>query len=315
MPTPSVNYQVPFGGSSARFPYWNRMGTCAYDHSLNLAQARAARFLPRIMEDETKQAPVVMYPGTIVGTLNTRDHSTISSYAGEKPTVLVPASGVGYKVVYTALDVSHSRYGSVYDIDSYGNAVSSTGTSTATVAAVRPLGIVQEPIYCEAWQLQRRNLRVQAKINILTRGRQLRFAAITAQEKLIYPGDWVQVDDTAGNLDWINNPSATYPGRMKKWDESTIGDLPYVIGRCVGKHRIATGTATTRLSADLSNSVTLSNLNSDQGYNTMGRVQTVPGLGLQGSGTQGVPADLTFAVSDGNGDYWALDIVVGVPGM
>jgi len=40
------------------------------------------------------------------------------------------------------------------------------------------------------------------------------------------------------------------------------------------------------------------------------KVQTVPGLGLSGSGTQGVPAMFEHAVSDSSGDYFALVIKV-----
>lgn len=318
MPDPAVPYQVPFGGSSPRYPFQNRIGTSVSDHSLNLTQARAAKFLPRIKEDEVKQAPVVMYPGTIVGTLNEgHTNGALASYFGEKPNVLLPASAVGYKLVYTALDLNHSRYGSVYQIDTFNTLIAGAGTSTAATGTVLPLGVVQEPVFCEAWQLQRRNLRIQSKLNILSRGRQLRIPAITAEEKLIKPGDLVQVSDTAGNLDWIGAPAATYPGRWKAFDptDTDCANIPFIVGRCVDKHRIATGTADTEMAADLSAGTTLTNVNTDQQYDTMGRVQTVPGLGLQGSGTQGVMAADTFARSDSNGDYWVLDIAIGVIGI
>lgn len=319
MPSPSTPFFAPFGGRSERYPFWNRMGTCAYDHSLNLDQAKAAKFLPRISEDQVRQLPLVMYPGTLVGVLNTRDHTDLTAFTAEKPGILVPAhaSAAGYEVVYTALDADHSRYGSVYDVDGTGASfVSGAGTSTATVAQTIPLGVVQEPVWCEATQLQFRNMRHQHKINVLSRGRQLRIPCMTAEEKLIFPGDLVQVSDTAGDHN-PTSPITSYPGRWKKFDPTgtDVSMLPFVVGRCVDRRKIASGSATTMLSADLAAGTTLTSVNADQDYDTLARVQTVPGLGLQGSGTQGLLASQTFAVSDGSGDYWEIDVAIGVVGI
>jgi len=319
MPEPSTPFFTPFGGRSERYPFWNRIGTCAYDHSLNLDQARPAKFLPRIKEDEVRQIPVVMYPGTIVGVLNTRDHSALSAFTDEKPGILVPAhaSAAGYEIVTTSIDVNSGRYGSIYDADGTGSSLlSAAGTSTVTVAQTIPLGVVQEPVWCEATQLQFRNLRYQTKINVLTRGRQLRIPCMTAEEVLIQPGDLVQVSDTAGDHD-PTVPATSYPGRWKRFDPTgaTVAMVPFIVGRCVDRRRIATGTAATVLSADLAANVTLTNVNSDQDYDTLARVQTVPGLGLQGSATQGALASQTFALSDGSGDYWEIDVSIGVIGV
>lgn len=319
MPEPILQFQVPFGGRSHRYPYWERMDTCTYQRGLNLTQARPAKFLPVIEEDETKQLPIVMYPGTIVSVLN-EDQTDLADFRAEKPNIIVPAHGhaSGYTIVYGSNDIEHARYGSVYDVDGDGTTlVTSTGASSRSVLTTYPLGVVVEPIYSSALSEQRRNFNPQPKIHILSGGRVVRIPAITAEEKLIKINDLVIVSNTAGSHDPVSNPTTSYPGRWKRFDPTgAVAQIPLIVGRCVGKHRIATGTATAvKLNTDLLNGVALTNLNTDEDYDMYKRIQTVPGLRLGGSGTQGVPPELTFARSDANGDYWALDIALSVIGI
>jgi len=317
MPTQSSPFFQPFGSSSPRYPFWNRIGTCAYDHSLNLDQALAAKFLPRIAEDASKQLPVTLYPGTIVGVLNTRDHTqgSAATFTAEKPGILVPASGVGYKISYSALDYNHARYGTIWDLDTGIALASAKGLTTATLGAVIPLGLVQEPVFCEATQQNFKNFRFQSKINVLTRGRQFRVPCITDEEKLIFPGDLVMVSDTAGNHVPLT-PRVSYPGRWKKFDPTNtlVDKVPYIVGQCVDRRRIASNALASEgdeIATGLGAGDTLTNLNTDQQYDTLGRIQTPPGLSLQGGGTQGVLASQTFARADASGDFWEIDIAIG----
>lgn len=318
----AANNRTPFGGAVKQFGFWDRMGTSENTHALNLTDAKAATFLPNLLDDEQVDCPIVMYPGTIVGVLNSRDHTDVpSTYRNNAVSVLVPAHGhaSGYVVTYSALDLATNRYGAgTPDLDdSAGAVVSSTGASTTAVATTYPMGIVQEPIYSQNIQNLYTNYKFQPKVGVLIRGRVFRIPCITAEEKLIYPGDLVKVSDTAGAWDPLGAPTTSYPGRWKKFDPSgAVAQIPLIVGKCVGRHRIVRGTASagTLLRSDLAN-VDTSTLNSQEGYDTLNRVQTPTGFVLTGSGTKGVPYPLTFARADSSGDYWAIDVAIGFIGV
>lgn len=317
-----TTYRQPYGSSVVRFPFMDYRATTPYESSLTLDGVQPARFLPIIQEDNNKQMPIVLWPGTIVGVLNDRDHTAVpASFRTASPYVMVPAyAGATYTVTYTALDLSTSSYGGSDDLDeSLGTLATSAGASTTTIASVKPLGIVQEPIYSQAFYDRHYNLQQQHTVSMLSRGRIVRIPCITAEEKLIYPGDIVMVSDTSSSHDPIGAPTASYPGRWKKWDESTVADLSFVIGRCVGRHKIvsqSSASAATQLLTDVTNdALNTSTLNTREGYRDLAKVQTVPGISLQGSGTGGIPGHLLFSRSDSNGDYWAIDIAIGVIGI
>lgn len=319
----AANNKTPFGGSIKQWAFWDWMGTCETTHALNLAEAKPATFLPNLLDDEQVECPVVMYPGTIVGVLNSRDHSSVpTTYLNEGASVIVPAHGhaSGYTVTYGSLDLDTSRYGvATPDLDSStGAGVSSTGASSTSVATTLPLGVVQEPVYSAHYQNLYTNYKIQPKIGVLVRGRVFRIPCITAEEKLIYPGDLVKVSDTAGSWDPAGAPATSYPGRWKKFDPTAtdLKQIPLVVGKCIGRHRIVRGSASagTLLRSDLANLDTTT-LNTVQGYNTLNRVQTTPGFQLTGSGTKGVPYPLTFARADASGDYWAIDVAIGLLGV
>ncbi len=315
--------RVPFGGGVKQYPYWDRIGLRAESSAVNLTEAKAARFLPILLDDEQVDAPIVMYPGTLVGVLNTRDQDEVPAAYIDGPAVLAPAHGhaSGYTCVYTSLDLATHRLGGTPDLDSTTEAiVTSTGASTNVVKPLVAFGVVQEPVYSTAFQERYTNLRFQPKIGVLTGGRVLTIPCITAEEKDIYPGDLVMVSNTTGAYDPLNNPATTYPGRWKKFDPtaSDCVTVPYVVGRCVERFRIVRGTAVqhTLLKTDIANAaVTTSTLNQDWGFHTSNRVQTTPGFILTGSGSYGIPYPLTYARADSSGDYWAIQVAVSVPGL
>jgi hypothetical protein len=145
----------------------------------------------------------------------------------------------------------------------------------------------------------------------------------------IQPGDLVMVDgwDVAlGTLKW--DPGATPStsnavGRLRKFTAGTTTSataavahgevrklMEHVVGRCIRKVLVASYSSAT---ANASLASTVGSINSSHvnfEFRPGGRVQTVPGLGLQGSGTQGVPGHLLAARNDGNGKFWALEIAV-----
>jgi hypothetical protein len=311
--------RVPIGGKQKFYGYWDRIGTTVNASSLNLTQSKAASFLPVILEDDQFEAPIVMLPGTIVGVLNSRDQTAVpASFLAESPNLLVPAHGhaSGYTCTYTSLDLSTAKYGGTPDIDvDSDTVVASTGASTNTVKPLVPFGVLEQPVYSSYFQRLYTNLSFQPKVSVLCGGRVLRVGCITSEEKSIYPGDLVMVSTTSGSHDPINNPATSYPGRWKAWDNSAA-TFKYVVGKCVGRHRIVRGSASTLLKTDIENrALNTSTLNTDEQYHTLNRVQTPPGFILTGSGTQGVPSPLIYARSDGSGDYWAIDISIGIPGI
>lgn len=323
--TPST--RIPREGQVFRTPWWPLKDTALHNTVISLGGAKAAWFLPVIAKDLNKQIPIVLLPGTIVGILNDRDHTAVpAAHRAQSASVLVPAHAhsAGYNVVYTASDLATDEFGGTYDLDETSGEVivAAAGASSLAVDTVQPLGVVQDCVISQAYQRQYRNLKLQYdNINILSQGKLLRIPVITDEEQDIYPGDLVQVSGSAGDWDPVNNPGTSYPGRWAKFDPTgaDVSMIPFIMGRCVGRHKICSQDSVTAdqllLSAISAGNVDKSTLNTAEGYHTLNRVQTVPGLTLQGSGTSGVPTPLTFARADDNGDFWAIDIALAVQGV
>ena len=280
---------------------------------------RAAKFLPVAMLDKLHDDdPIVLLPGTFVGRMNSDSMVGASTALGdqeETARALLPASTNLYKIQYSAFD---SDFG-VYDIDgsTVSTAVSAAGTSTGMVQKIKPLGVITAPVYSDVLKDKYTNYKRDLMPSVLMGNYTVVIPAITNDEKSIEPGDLVRVAGSTTQTDTgathyavskSTNTGSGVPGRLTTYDPSTVAEqalADYVVGRCIDKYVVARGTAVTRLGSD---SATLSNLNTDHQYNTLKKVQTVPGLGLSGSGTQGVPAMFEHAVSDDSGDYFALVI-------
>jgi hypothetical protein len=257
--------------------------------------------------------PIVLLPGTFVGRVNeTNGLSTTDTFsdAEEIARALTPAFWGTYTVTYGTHD---SDFGTP-DIDTTGNdaAVGKTA-STATVGSVKPVGILTAPVYSNALKDKYSNYSRDLMPSVLMGNYSVVIPAMTAGEQAIEPGDLVRVAgaDTAGQSWTPLSPNAAIdsPGRLVTWDGNT-GSAQYVVGRCIDKYIVARGTASTKMSADFALGTTLTALNTNHQFNTLKKVQTVPGLGLSGSGTQGIPAMFEHAVADGSGDYFALVIKV-----
>lgn len=309
---------TPFGANVRRYPYWDRTSTGSFPRHLTLTDAKPGTFLPILADDEAVQVPIVMYPGTFVGVLNDRDHTDVPTlYRAESPSVLVPASNAAYTLTYNSIDLATNRWSlGTPDIDeSDGDVVASAGASSTSIAATVPLGIVAEPLFSQRFQSYYSNLKMQPQVVLVASGRVIRIPCITANEKLVYPGDVVMVD---GGASWNPNGalSTTVAGRCMKYDDAA-NKVKYIVGRCIGRHKICSGTAVsgTVLLTDIRNAaVDKSTLNTKEGYDMLNRDQTVPSLLLQGSATLGVPSALTFARADSSGDYWAIDVALGILG-
>jgi hypothetical protein len=284
---------------------------------------RAAKFLPISMLDKLHDDdPIVLLPGTFVGRLNDTgqfDATNLFTTAEVGARALTPACWGKYTVQYTSKDSDFGTH-NIDDATAAGAAVNADGTdegaSTMLVQNIKPIGVLTAPVYSEVLKSKYTNYKRDLMPSILMGNYSIVMPAITTAELDIEPGDIVRVagDGTStGNHKATNkayNVAAITPGRLTTWDGATAS-ANYVVGRCIDKYKIAGGGGSgTRLSAKLAAGTTLTNLNSDHQFNTLKKVQTVPGLGLSGSGTQGIPAMFEHAVSDSAGDYFALVIKV-----
>ncbi len=278
---------------------------------------RAANFLPIAMLDKLHDDdPIVLLPGTFVGRINTTAASAVSTAdvytnAEEAARALVPACWGAYKVVYGSDDVAFGTD----DIDATSaRADAPAGASTNTVTGVKPIGVLTAPVYSNLLKTKYTNYSRDLTPSVLMGNYSIVMPAITIGERAIEPGDLVRVDgDGTAAADWnpvTNLTAANSPGRLLAWD-GAVASAGYVVGRCVDKYRVGTvGGATNATVGSLINTGTLSNQNADHQFNTLKRVQTVPGLGLSGSGTQGIPAMFEHATIDSSGDFFALVIKV-----
>jgi hypothetical protein len=288
------NLRVPRGYAKFRTPY----NESQEGKRPTFQNVQAAHFLPVAKVDEHKHDPIVLLPGTFVGRLAADASGIPDAYRASEP--LVPACPLAYTVTYTAQDVDADGHwgGGTPDIDSADGTdlVSAAGASVDTVPATKPLGVVYRPQYA-SWLKDRftNYERNQFTMSWLAWGQNIEIPAMTTNEKLIRIGDLVCLDDTA-------TPSYNPYGN--------------VVGRCVGRHKIISqGTPSagqTLTAARAAGNLDETTLNADLDYPELKKVQTVPGLGLAGSGNTGIPAYFDFATADANGDFYALEIEVRV---
>jgi len=247
--------------------------------------------------DEIHHDPIVLDAGTIVGIAS-------GGFAAGK---LFPAHSVtgGSQLSGTA----HA------DGASWGLPTANQVDTAANVTAgpVLPLGVVYQPIYSFMLNTQFVNYKRNENVGIVT-DYLIQVPATTVEEHLIKPGELVTcalggthiapAANMYGSLAATDQPM----GRYQKWD-GTAATMQYVVGRCFNVLTLGTTASAvgTKLSADLS-AFSISTAAAAE-FKGLAKVQTVPGLGLAGSGTEGIPAWLQAAESDGT-DYKALTILI-----
>jgi hypothetical protein len=260
--------------------------------------------------------PIVLLPGTFVGRLNeTNGLSATDSFsdAEEAARAVVPAFYGTYKVTYGTHD---SDFGTP-DIDANGaNIVAATeGASTEVVGPVRPLGVLTAPVYSNALKTKYTNYSRDLMPSVLMGNYSVVIPAMTAGEHAIEPGDLVRVGGAnALGENWTPlspNTGVASPGRLIAYD-GAVATASYVVGRCIDKYVVGSiaGADNTKVSTLLAAGGTISSQNTDHQFNTLKKVQTVPGLGLSGSGTQGIPAMFEHATIDSADNFYALVIKV-----
>lgn len=259
---------------------------------------------------------------------------------------LVPAASRAYTVTYTATDydttflnitVPHLDNLSV-NVSAAGVSISKVGDTTqVTGGGVKPLGITYKDITASWLKTLYTNYDRDPNIGFLSANKVIQVPCVNANEMDIEPGDLVVVDGwDQSALTWA--PQATPStsnavGRLRKYAafntgigtdvvttslladiKSTIVMREHIVGRCLAKKLICAKagiTGGTKLSTAISAGTITNSAQIGAEFRAAGRVQTVPGLGLPGSGTLGLPGHLLAARSGGNGAFWALEIMVG----
>ncbi|RMG69766.1 MAG: hypothetical protein D6710_08245 [Nitrospirae bacterium] len=248
--------------------------------------------LPPVRVDELHDDPIVFEPGTLVGIAT----------GGDAVGKLFPAHALsGTNQITLAFSADDSKWGLP--------TADTTPTADAVCGGqVKPLGVVYQPVYSFNLQTQFTNYKRNESVGILT-DYLIQVPVRTSAEHAIQPGDLVMVNKTANRYGRIASATDANSqlGTFQAWDGSTVGDLEFVVGRCFNSFVFATGANTSILKDDSTAAITSAGREEFKGLD---KVQTVPGLGLAGSGTGGIPAWLTSAISDGSGNYRALTILV-----
>jgi len=326
-----TDLRIPRGYGAFRVPY----NESQEGRRPTFQNVKPALFLPVAKVDQHKHDPIVLLPGTFVGRLAVDASGIPDAYRASEP--LVPACPAAYTVTYGDNDVDSDNFwgGGTPDLDSGDGTdkVSASGASSDTVPATKPLGVVYQPIYASFLADRFTNYeRQQRTTSWLAWGQNIEIPAMTANERAINIGDLVVVDGVAGSLSYDpDNFGTNRIGRLVSLEdaiatrvsggdeadiESAVNFIDFVVGRCVGKHKLVSQTSASAgqllSAARTASNVDVSTLNSDYEYDNLRKVQTVPGVGLAGSGTEGIPGYFDYATADANGDFWALEIEVRV---
>jgi hypothetical protein len=252
--------------------------------------------LPPVRIDEYSHDPIVLDAGTVVGI------ASGGLAAGKLFPAHVHTGAAG------AIKLWHHSDGATWGL--------ATSTQTLTVnqltgGPVKPLGMVFQPIYSFKLQATHHNYTRNVNVGVVT-NYMVQIPARNAQERAIVAGDRVMVNTAA--YDYGHNVTASLPtlGTLQKF-EAYDGALPveYLVGVCYQNLNFATdstASANALLDADYDN-LALTTAGQAE-FKGLERVQTVPGLGLAGSGTKGVPSWLVKARQDASGQFFALTILV-----
>jgi len=310
--------RIARGYEAVHHPYQEKYeGTRPSIQGLRAYKGLPVAFVDKQHEDD----PVVILPGTFVGLLNT-GAAAISTgdtwnNAEESARALVPAHQVAYTLSYSAYDTD---FGTPHiDFTGTDTVTAREGDSTSTIGPVKPIGVVTAPIYSSALADKYSNYTRDLPPSILCGNYCVVIPAMTVNERAIEPGDRVMIDNTASaqyDPRAVGSVAAHAAGRIMKADQGLAGTdtgsaRDFIVGRCINKWIVATDSTAAsedQLSATYTAGRTLDSVNTNYGYDTLNRVQTAPGLGLSGSGTQGVPAMFKHARADSAGNFYALEI-------
>lgn len=215
---------------------------------------------------------------------------------------------------------------------------------------VKPIGIVFEDVYASWLPTAYVNYERQPTVSLLTRDYVVQIPAITPSERAIEPGDMVMVDGFgSSNTDMVWSPATgswtNRVGHLRRVSSVSPSEMlvaantgaaaaltgllsghlvgffaaaaarmdEYIVGKCLRKVLFAEySSASANTAAETSVALDAFKLSThvSKEFQDAGRVQTVPGMSLQGSGIKGIPAWARKATADANGRFWVLEIHV-----
>lgn len=258
--------------------------------------------LPHVRVDKHHDDPIVLDAGTLVGYVSYTGSPALGKIV---PAVLPDTTGVA------EADVDLHIMGATND---WGIPDGTSGT--VNVGNVKPMGVVSAPVYSFMLQAAYTNYTRNVNIPIVT-DYVVMIPATNIEEHAIRAGDIVGLG--SGDHYGIGKPATSttnlLAGRYARHNSEWAFGAERAVGRCLKKIQIATSAsaAGTTLRNDLS-AITLTSEATAE-FGQMEKVQTVPGLGLTGSGTKGIPASLLDATLDdashsGTKSYWALVLLI-----
>lgn len=260
--------------------------------------------LPHVREDKHHDDPIVLDAGTLVGYVS---YTGSPAFGKVVPAVLPTATGVAESAVDLSIAGATNDWG-----------LPDSTSGDINVGNVKPLGVVSAPVYSFILQSNYTNYTRNVNIPIVT-DYVIMVPAVNAEEHSIRAGDMVGLGsgDHYGIGKAATSTTNYLAGRYASFDSTWAFASERVVGRCLKKIRLATSSTTTTgtiLKNDLNNITLTTEATAEFGQ--LNRVQTVPGLGLTGSGTKGIPATLLDAtLDDGNQSpsgksYWALVLLI-----
>ena len=287
-----ANFRIPRGYDVSRPGYQELSEGVRPEASAVPMEAYAD--LPPVRIDELHHDPIVLDAGTVVG----------MATGGLADGTLFPATA---QTGGAPITLWHHSDGATWGLAT----ASETSTLNAlTGGAVKPLGMIFQPIYSFKLEDTHPNYKRVDSVGVVT-DYLVQVPARSAEERALKAGDKVMVSKTASDYGHGVTSTLATLGTLQAWDGSTVADLEFVVGTCFQNLQFASdsgASAGDRVDADLAN-VALTTAGSAE-FKGLERVQTVPGLGLSGSGTKGVPGWLLGARADGSGNFHALTILV-----
>jgi hypothetical protein len=186
------------------------------------------------------------------------------------------------------------------------------------VGNVKPMGVIFAPVYSSMLTTAFTNYKRQHSVAFLTEY-VIQVPATNAEEVVIQPGDLVMLGTGKYyGIGWAAPfDSHMQAGRYAKYDSTALYADERIVGRCLKKTYLGIGGASTTASGTLlADAASITDFTASAELATefqdLAKVETLPGLGLSGSGTKGVPAFLLGARCDADKKYWALTILIRI---
>lgn len=284
--------------------------------------------LPHVRVDETTHDPFVLDPGTLVGVIT---GIFLGQFAGSgtlcpafietgAPTIFITGGISNAGISMNALTQPTAGTGTLRIAGSTEASTWSMPTTTsgqAHVGNVKPMGVIFAPVYSSMLTTAFTNYKRQHSVAFLT-SYVIQVPATNSEEVAINPGDLVMLGSGKYyGIGWAQPfDSHLQAGRYAKYDSTSLYANERLVGRCLKKTLLGQGTSATAVGDLLADAASLTDFTasteSATEFNELGKVETVPGLGLSGSGTKGIPAFLLGARADSTKRYWALTILIRI---